>query len=97
MSADNWRECLRCRARAVVTRAKSRQSTLDAYGKVSPEEYVQLCLEESKSIETNETFREDCEIGLYKDGTFRVNYSGGCQACGLTFQYKHEEKVDIYK
>lgn len=95
MSADHWGECPRCRARAVVEYAQRRQAALDGYGKVTSEEYSKLCLEMDKPIAANETFREDYEIGLYKDGTFCVDYGGGCAVCGLNFEYKHEEKVKI--
>ena len=95
MSADNWGECPRCKAIATVAHAKRRQVALDAYGKVSSDEYARLCTEAAKLIKANDTFREDYEIGLHKDGTFKVNYGGGCVHCGLSFSYKHEERVKI--
>ena len=95
MSADNWCECPHCKAHAMLLHAGQRQAALDAYGKATPERYAELCTLAALPVEANETFREDYGIGLYEDGTFSVSYRGGCEVCGLTFKYEHEEKVEI--
>ena len=95
MRADNWGECPRCKALEIVKHEQRKKDALDAYGRLSPAEYMRLVIEAENPPATNETFREDYEIGLYKDGTFRVDYGGRCQVCGLRFEYKHEERVKV--
>ncbi len=95
MSADRWGECPQCKKRATVVCTQRQQKAIEAYGKVPPEEYEKLRQDAIKPVEDNDTFREDYEIGLHKDGTFRVNYKGRCNACGSGFEFKHEEKVKV--
>ena len=92
MSADNWAVCPLC-----VRLAK--QEKLALYGKVSEEEYLDAVKRYDKIIaSSNEnTLREDYDIGISKDGTFTVSYSGSCKRCGLKYQYKYSTPVELEK
>ncbi len=92
MGADNWGTCPKCADNNRNIWERWKREAAEAYGKVSPEEYEQ----KRKAAEIGpdwdkETFREDYEIGLYKDGKFRVSYGGGCNVCGFNHEYKFEE------
>lgn len=62
MSADNWTVCPRCRDRAKAEKLARAQAAVDAYGKVSAEEYAALVERSTEPLEPKETFREDYEF-----------------------------------
>ena len=95
MSADNWTQCPRC---YVTNRAKAEELeriASESYGKVSAEKFDQL-RDDAKSFRKaisgdsnfTDTLREDYSIGI-EDDEFSVGYSGYCQTCGFSFDYKH--------
>ena len=92
MSASNWAVCPRCRDRAKAESAARFQVAVDAYGKVTPEEYERLRADAQAPVdeESFDTFREDYEIWDAKSGTVKVEYSGHCSKCGLGVDFKHE-------
>jgi len=91
MSADNWAVCPRCRDLAKVERDARFQAAVDAYGKVTPEEYERL---RDKALEPFDgefaTFREDYEFYGANEGTITASYSGHCSTCGLDAQFSYE-------
>lgn len=97
MSANNWDICPRCKQRAEAKHAKAKKDIQKSYGKVTPEEYQRRLDAVREPPELEETLREDWELGMEDDGRFHVGYFASCQDCGLEFQYKHEEKVDLEK
>lgn len=95
MSADNWTRCPQCDVNNKAKAEKMDETAAKAYGVVSAAAWDELRAEARafrKSMENNESLREDYEIGIYKE-KFSVGYSGHCATCGFDFQYKHEEKV----
>ena len=94
MSADNWAICPRCLAKAKATRAALNTESRAAYGVLPAEEYEALRGRAAEPINEEDfrTLREDYEVGIYA-GTFSVNYGGGCKACGLSHEFKHEEQI----
>ena len=92
MSADNWAICPRCVDRARAEAAAKFQAAVDAYGKVTPEEYETLRAEAQVPVypEAFRTFREDHEFYGAADGTITASYSGHCQTCGLGLDFKDE-------
>jgi hypothetical protein len=97
MSADNWRVCPRCKLRAAEKSAKMYKEATDSYGKVDASEYLEKlkAAQAFASEVLHETLREDYEIYIDEDGEFFVSYRGGCDECGLVFNFKHEEKVTL--
>lgn len=93
MSADNWRVCPKCTVIAETAYADSQKKIAISYGKISAEEYLKLVNAAPKLPEPHETLREDYEIGTYKDGEFSVDYSCACTKCGLSFSFKHKQKI----
>lgn len=96
MSADNWSVCPRCRDRAKAEKIARAQAAVDAYGKVSAEEYAALVERSTEPLEPKETFREDYEFYGASGGTVTASYSGHCDVCGLgvDFQYEHPFYVE---
>lgn len=97
MSADNWTICPRCCEAAEKVKAAKEKKAADAYGKKPMGAYLALQEEAEKPIAIQQTFREDYEVGIDRDGGngFHVRYSGGCRACKLSFEYKYEEDVPL--
>lgn len=89
MSADNWAICPKCYAAKEAAREQAILSAGKSYGKVAPSEYVEAASEAQKACEHEQTFREDYEIGMGKDGEFSVGYSGQCSACRFAYKFNH--------
>ena len=92
MSADDWSVCPKCRDTHAKAAEKAKLDAGEAYGKVSPEEYLKM-LEAVTSwknpAEAEATFREDYEFYGAEDGEIHAIYSGHCSVCGLTCKFKH--------
>jgi hypothetical protein len=98
MSADNWCACPKCRAKHVASLNRRRQRLNAQYGKIPADEYVsRLAAINSEPDEPPEdTFREDYELGLSRDGSeFLVSYRGVCTVCGFGHKFKHAEPVKV--
>lgn len=90
MSADNWRECPKCLAEKTATHDTKEGLDL-LYGKIPAGEYLERvnALENPATVALEgETFREDYEIGVGKDGVFSVSYAGSCSVCNFFVRYK---------
>lgn len=94
MSADNWANCPRCFARAKLESEARFQQAVDAYGKVPPDEYEALREAAQVSVDPDSfnTFREDYEFYGAFEGTVIASYGGGCDVCGLSVSFRHEQK-----
>lgn len=97
MSADNWTVCPRCFHRKQEG-VESRKAEVDAaYGKVPVDQFdaMRAEFEKYRDEPMPQNWREDYEIGLYDDGSgaFFVSYSGSCNECGLSHEFKHQEQV----
>ena len=94
MSADNWAICPRCQSGQRVHVADLQRTADGAYGTVSVQEFdaMRSAAEEAAKVELKATFREDYEIGAYDDGMLYISYSGSCSVCGLSAEFKHEER-----
>jgi len=89
MSANNWGECPLCKG---VTKDKLKELQ-DKYGKISQEEYERLKeeLDNEKDDEYDGTpLREDYEQGVDNKGYCYIIYSGVCQNCGASWQFRKE-------
>lgn len=97
MSADNWRVCPQCKIRNAEKTAKKFSEVQDSYGKDSPDAYMEKLMKakEFAAEPLEQTLREDYEIYIDEDGDFYAGYRGGCDRCGLVFNFKHEEKVPL--
>lgn len=98
MSADNWAECPKCVAIREAKLAKLDAEIAAQYGRVTVEAFDELRRQaaEQRAAKINlHTFREDYEIGITGPDEFYIRYSGGCQTCGLTHSYTHDEPLDL--
>jgi len=98
MSTDNYRVCPRCIVRAVKKYKADCKHLEEAYGQVSREEYEKLKAELGGYPITGkmpETLREVLEIFTNSSGVFAVWYGCTCEACDFTFDFKHEEILEI--
>jgi len=94
MSADEWTTCPACLKAGKNKRKKWNEKLKKAYGKVSPEKYIELKNRaESDCDSRNESLAEYYEIGVNEDGYFYVDFSGHCDSCGYSFTYKHNENT----
>lgn len=95
MSASNWQQCPRCLKEAHLEKGAREKKAEEAYGKASPAEYNLLIKEAAKPVKTEDTLREDWELGVNSDGLFEVSYYCSCERCGFKYQYKHTEQVKV--
>ena len=90
MSADNWSKCPKCKRKQAKSQEKSLENLKKKYGKISPEEYVQMTNKIHNSPERlKETLREDYEIYL-EDDILIIVYAASCQECDFYYEYKNE-------
>ncbi len=97
MSADNWTICPKCIKTHKDARDKAIASVRAQYGKLTSDEFIAKLrdAEAAKPTPTQETLREDYELGTSKEGVFMVSYSCGCSECGFTFKHRYEQDVPI--
>lgn len=90
MSADNWRQCLRCKANEEKRIARLEESTKSRYGKVTPEAWMAMVakVEAEKKKEFEDTLREDYEFYIDDAGILHIVYSCSCQTCDFEFKLK---------
>ena len=93
MSASNWTECPKCKAKAEAERLARIESVKQLYGKISPEEFVSRAAKAEHRELLDDDLREDWEIGMNDDGNFSVGYYASCNCCDFTFKFKHEERA----
>lgn len=91
MSADNWDRCPLCDSK----KANALRKLKDMYGKVSQEEYEDFKEklteeQEDKDKYTDTPLREDYQLGVDSKGYGYVIYSGVCQRCGASWQFRKE-------
>ena len=102
MSADNWRECPKCEAKATEDRLVKYRQAAEAYGKVPSEEWQRMTAAAGAAIELEDTLREDYQQGIYErededELGYHVYYSARCEqeGCGFKFEYEHHEPVKL--
>ena len=96
MSADNWRECLRCHASEEKRIATLEESVKALYGKVTPEAYMALVakVEKEKGKELDHTLREDYEF-YWEGPDLRISYACSCRVCGFSFSLNESRSTKI--
>jgi len=89
MSADNWGICPSCYNKALQSKNADRKTVEESYGKISLEDFNKMFKEAARKVEPEDfrTLREDYEIGVDREGTFEVTYSGHCSECGFIFRF----------
>lgn len=95
MSADNWGVCPQCKK---LNDEKNKKRILDVvkkYGKVPPDEFVQLSKEANKPIMLEEHLREDYELGVGENGFFEVSYRCSCDVCGFEHSFEHTKQLKV--
>lgn len=93
MSADNWRVCPKCEAKVQAHQATLRERAEKAYGKVPPEQYLDMLKNVDDDPKLPIDLREDYELGI--DGhRFYVSYHAQCITCGWTYEFSYEKKVE---
>lgn len=98
MSPKDWAVCPSCRRKAEQEHAAAKQALDDSYGAVTLEKFRELEAELSdlydKTIDMNESMREDYQLGFDGSGEFYVYYRASCADCGFEFVYDHQQPVD---
>ena len=97
MSADAWQICPQCLVLSQKKQAQKVKILNETYGKVSSEKWLKMKDEaDNTGIKpSDETLREDYEIGTDKSGKFYVSYAAHCSACGFRHSFKHEERLEV--
>ena len=95
MSADNWAICPRCKLEEQRQYDLQVQEVVDAYGKITAEEYEakKEALRNRPKLET--TLREDYESFITEEGRFYISYTGACQACAFRHDFKVDEQMAV--
>ena len=95
MGADNWATCPKCLKAAQDRKDKEIKKADDSYGKIPADAYLKLREAAAVPVLIDQTFREDYEIGIDKEGGFYVSYSGSCAKCGLKYSHKYTEQIKL--
>ena len=97
MSADCWRICPQCKIRHKREREGKDRAVMEAYGKVSGPEWLRMQKEEDGDSvpDLAETLREDYEMVIREDGLFYISYSAGCEICGFSHSFEHDEQLKV--
>lgn len=94
MSANNWATCPRCLAKS-RDEIEKRAAQLDAQHGATPAKdwmaEVRKLDDMRKPI--GEDLREDWELGVTRDGKFKVVYWCRCDKCDFAWQYRYETDV----
>ena len=95
MSASNRAACPRC-IQVLKAKLEAHRAEVEAsYGVVPVDQFEQareqLAKDQIEAMRPPQTLREDYEIHGAVDGVVIVEYSCGCQVCGLSteFTYRH--------
>lgn len=96
MSADNWADCPKCKAKALAKQQELYANADNSYGEVLVEEYLEL----KKKAETffphgdySEVLREDYGLHIGDDGIFHVVYTADCSKCDFVFVFKESRSA----
>lgn len=95
MGANNWAECPRCRALALIRQEKMQINASQAYGKKPEKEYALLKKLAETPIEIGTTLREDYHLGIQACGFFTVKYECSCRVCGFNYRFETDCEVEI--
>jgi len=95
VSANNWRDCPKCIAKATMKRARLSQEAQDSYGKVTPALYQEMLLAVRECQHPENSMREDWQLGINTTGEFYVSYYANCDECGFKFSFKQERQLEI--
>lgn len=97
MSADNWGYCPKCSKQRLGTENKLADEMMQAkkLNSLSAFEEAKEKYNEFIRQELRNTLREDYECCITQDGNFYISYSGVCQECGFSKQFKIDEQLDL--
>lgn len=95
MSANNWRICPQCKAKALAEWEARKQAARKAYGKVPSEKYEQMTAAARDEPELEDSLREDYQIGITEKDEFYVIYRGSCQVCSFEHRFRHKQQLSI--
>lgn len=92
MSASNWAVCPRCKIRHEAQAERLRADAAKSYGVLPVDEWQALddAARGAGADFKDQNLREDYEIHGAEHGTVKVNYSAGCDTCGLTLTFESE-------
>lgn len=93
MSAENWAICPQCKRNEAKKLDNYLNTLAKAYGKVSLDTFEEMKAKTPSGKVSDKTLREDYRIGIDHEGNFWVAYSGGCDRCRFSFDYKYEKQV----
>lgn len=93
MSADNWGICPKCKKNQDAVMDRNIEKVVEAYGKIPEEAYLTMKIELLAVKKTEDTLRENYELGVNEDGKFIVNYRASCSVCHFKFSYRFSKDV----
>ncbi len=94
MSADNWAICPKCEKLEEEKVETLKSDVKSKYGKVSEKKYLDLIMRVERTVELEDTLREDYAIGLV-EGKLKIQYYGSCERCGFKKEFKTSEALDF--
>ncbi len=89
MSADRWSECVLCDFKMRQLKDKIYSTGIKSLTPEENDEYT--VLKDSLKENDGTPLREDYEQGINEDGTLFVVYSGVCQICGASWQFRTKD------
>lgn len=95
MSADNWAICPKCKKLELQHKKQLKEDARELYGKIPPEDYIQLLKEIPDESAIGETLREEYEMGVNSHGKFYISYGCFCDKCGFEYSFNHKEQLVI--
>jgi hypothetical protein len=95
MSADNYEICPGCKEKQATKKKKLLDKAQKAYGKVSPEKYLEMIHDANNQPPLEYTLREDYDIGISNgEMKFTIEYRASCKICSFSFSYESTKQIN---
>ena len=103
MGARNWTICPKCwkDAKDPELQPADKQAEMEAdiaaftakYGEQRGKQYRIIMLSTLEPMESENTMREDWELGIDAEGVFYLKYTAYCTKCSWKYEKRIQEKV----
>lgn len=98
MSANNWRICPRCLVGATKKYEIAERKLKASYGQVSLGEFDIMRAQLGDPPPGNNmqlNLAEVWELGVSDTGVLCIYYGCKCRVCGFTYDFNHDEQLEI--
>ena len=95
MSADNWTVCPKCRKEAQDRTDRLIEMVNSSYGNLPQGEYDNLIVVLANRPAVGIYLAEYYELYIDSNNVFHAIYTAGCEKCGYSFSFNHEEPLDL--